>query len=147
VAEEADARGREVLAQPGCVLLDHAAVGHVLLHVAHAAVDEHHPGLDLAVHRQLLEVGRGLRGDGAPRAPQRVGGVVGAAAEAQAPYRDQVVVAGDRQHAPLAHDGGALVGVGVVADDVAQAGEAFHAARLERGQRRVQRLAVAVDVA
>jgi len=56
------------------------------------------------------------------------------------------VVAGDAEHAPLAHDRRAFVRVGVVADDVAEAGEALDAARLERFKHGDQRLAVAVDV-
>ena len=66
---------------------------------------------------------------------------------AEAAHRDEIVVAGNGEHLPVAHQRRALVGVGVVADHVAEAGDAPHAARIEGGEHRAERLAVAVDVA
>jgi hypothetical protein len=57
------------------------------------------------------------------------------------------VVAGDHAGAAAAHQLHAFVGVGVVAHHVAEADDALRAALVERGERRGERLAVAVDVA
>jgi hypothetical protein len=56
------------------------------------------------------------------------------------------VIAGNRQRAPLAQHRHALVRVGVVADQIAQAQQALDDAALERGEHRRERLAIAVRV-
>ena len=63
------------------------------------------------------------------------------------PQADQVVVAGDRGARAAAQQLDAFVGIGVVADDVAEAERAARTPRSSSArEHRLQRLAVAVDV-
>jgi len=147
VAEEADAGAREVLAQEFGIAADVHRRRHVELHVAHPAVDEGDAALDQQVCGQGVQPAAAFRGQLAPRPLERIARLVRAAIEAQAPGADQVVVAGDDLGAARAQSRDAGIRVGVVADDIADAEDAAHAARLERGKHRLERLEVAVDVA
>ena len=124
-----------------------ARLGHVLLHVAHAAVGEEYLLAELRMRGQGAQVGNRRRRQGAARALERVHRLVRAPVEAEEAGTDEVVVARDRHHpAPLQqlHAG---VGIGVVAHEVSHAHDAVHIARVETSERRFQRLAIAVDVA
>ncbi|OAI50941.1 hypothetical protein AYO46_08955 [Betaproteobacteria bacterium SCGC AG-212-J23] len=55
------------------------------------------------------------------------------------------MVTGDRRRAALAQEGRAFVRIGVIADDVADAGDARDAAGVQRREHRAERLAVALD--
>src|SRR5688572_2586040 len=146
VAEEAQPRIGEIRPQEGRVLLDVLRRAQVLLHVAYAAVDQHHALVGNAIGRQRGEVGQALRGERPARALQRVHRLAGAAGKIQPPQADEIVVAGDRQRAALAHHGDALVRVGVIADDVAQAQQTCHLPALEGSQGGGEGLPVAMDV-
>ena len=147
VPEEAQADAGKIAPQELEVLQEMPRARHVLLHVAHAAVREQEAVLEHAVRGKRAEVVDGLLRQRAPRALERVQGLVGAALEAEAAGADEVVVAGDAERTALAQHGHAGVGVGVVADEVAHAEELLDAQIVEVAQRRFRRFAVAVDVA
>ncbi len=70
-----------------------------------------------------------------------------AALDAEAAGADEVMVAGDGHHAALTQESGAVIGICVVADNVAYTEEALGEMFFQRGERRGERLEVAVDVA
>src|SRR5262249_19080494 len=147
VSVEADVDSREVASQELRVLPEMLGARHVLLDVAHATMGQEELPLYDDVRGKPAKVLRLHATQGVSRALERMHGLVRAALESQATGADEIVVAGDAGYVARAQDAHALVGVGVVADDVAQAEKPIDTDRVDGRQRRLERLPVAVDVA